>query len=250
MSAAGDDTRSINASFAAYVRHGWKLCAIGRGRKAPTYKRWNSPEKAAEIGSVADDLDGAGLLHAQSGTCALDIDALDKARPWFAERGVDIDALFADQQSVQISFGRPNRAKLLYRMRRPLRTVKPKGSGMELRCATADGESVQDVLPPTQHPDTKRPYEWKYAEPLIAHWSNLPPIPSSLLALWRSLTAGEPDARPVASKPQDAPIDFVRRAIYQYISTRGKEVSNYEDWLEIGMRMHKQTQGSMEALDI
>ena len=128
--------------FEDYAKHGWKLCAIDQGKKAPTYKGWNiTPIPSDAVGA----LHGVGLLHALSQTCALDIDNMNAARPWLAERGIDVDALLEADEAVQITSGRPGRAKLLYRMKRPLRTFKPPGSGLELRCATGEGHSVQDV---------------------------------------------------------------------------------------------------------
>jgi Primase C terminal 2 (PriCT-2)/Bifunctional DNA primase/polymerase, N-terminal/Family of unknown function (DUF5906) len=227
-------------SFKEYAAHGWRLCSIDRGHKAPLYANWNAPETAERIGAAAEGLEGAGLLHALSGTCALDIDYMESARPWLAERGVDIDALLAEPEAVRIDSGRPGRAKLLYRLKKPLRTLKPKGSGLELRCATADGKSVQDVLPPTIHPDTGKPYAWKYGDELIGHWSNLPPIPAALLALWR-------EATPALQKPTEAPhtraLDELRGLI------RGRDPNgSYDDWIKVGMALHHATGGAQEGL--
>lgn len=235
--------------FAEYIAAGWKLCGIDRGRKAPTYTGWNDADMAIKP-DAADGLDGAGLMHALSGTAALDIDDMESAKPWLLERGVDVDALMRDPTAVMISSGRPGRAKLLYRMSRPLRTLQPKGSGVELRCATADGASVQDVLPPTMHPDTKRPYVWKYGDPLVAHWSALPPIPPALLAMWRQLLAEIPADRIPQKGPVNTPIETVRKAIYQYIQSKHKSVTDHDDWLDVGMRLHEQTGGAQEGLDV
>lgn len=245
MSAEPNETQP-SPSFAEYAAHGWKLCGIDVGKKAPTYIGWN--EKPI-IEDAVGGLDGAGILHVLSGTAALDLDDLESARPWLLERGVDVDALLNDPAAVQITSGRNHRAKLLYRMKRPLRTVKPKDSGLELRCATADGKSVQDVLPPSIHPITKRPYEWKYNEPLLAHWSNPPPMPAKLLALWRDLLAELPDD-PMVPSHTDVPVDTVRKAISQYIQTHRKDVSDYTDWLDVGMRLHHQFGGNEIGLDI
>src|SRR5262249_37440491 len=138
-----------NPQFAEYAAHGWKLCAIEPGGKAPRYAGWNT--KPITEPNVAATLEGVGLLHALSGTCALDVDDKSAAIKWLVERGVDLDALWNAPDAVRISSGRPNRGKLLYRLSKPLRTIKPKESGIELRCATADGKSVQDVLPGTTH---------------------------------------------------------------------------------------------------
>lgn len=235
-------------SFAEYAAHGWKLCGIDKGRKAPTYPNWN--ENPIE-GEALDGLDGAGLLHALSGTCALDIDDMEAARPWLMERGVDVDALMSAPTAVMISSGRHNRAKLLYRMERPLRTLKPTGAGCELRCATADGKSVQDVLPPTIHPDTKRPYAWKYGDDLVAAWDALPPIPSSLLNAWRQLLAENPaDRRETTSPRIDASVERIRKAIYHHIQANDIDVTDHDEWLKVGMRLHEQTGGAREGLEI
>lgn len=234
--------------FADYIQHGWKLCSIDRGKKAPTYDDWNEPKQAAAIGEAAEGLDGAGLLHALSGTCAIDLDNLDTARPWFAERGVDIDELLNAADAVRIDSGRPGRAKLLYRMKRPLRTIKPEGAGLELRCATAQGKSVQDVLPPTQHPDTKKPYRWLFGEPLIGDWRNLPPIPASLLTVWRELAAGESTTPVQVPTGTDRPaIDLakLRRAAFRHSPD-----CEYPEWVKVCAQLNDGTGGSQEGLDI
>lgn len=238
-------------SFAEYAAAGWKLCGIDKGSKAPKYDDWNEPDKLEATTAAADGLEGAGLAHADSGTAALDIDDMEAARPWLAEHGVDVDALMADPRAVMISSGRYNRAKLLYRLKLPMRTLKPKGSGIELRCATDAGKSVQDVLPPTVHPDTKKPYAWKYGDPLVAHWSILPPLPASVLALWRNLLSEIPPKSERSTEPRsDASLITVKKAIYQFIEQNHKDVTDYDDWIEIGMRLNDQTGGAQEGLDI
>lgn len=220
-------------SFADYAKHGWKLCAIAKGKKLPDYAQWNQrpiPDDAV------DGLDGAGLLHALSGTCALDLDSLSKARPWLAERGVDIDALLNDERAVRVESGRTDRSKLLYKLSTPLRTLKPTDSGLELRCATTEGRSVQDVLPPTVHPITKRPYFWAYGEPLLGDWRNLPPIPASLLALWRQLTAEAPRIEQTGPTLQT-------KALEALIADRDPDCL-YDEWLKVGMAVHHETSGS------
>jgi hypothetical protein len=236
-------------SFPEYVAHGWALCGIDAGKKAPTYDNWNEPNMALSQ-EEAEGVDGAGLMHALSGTAALDIDNLEAARPWLAEHGIDVDALLKDVNAVKISSGRAGRAKLLYRMKFPMRTLKPKDSGLELRSATSDGKSVQDVLPPTVHPDTKKPYAWVYGDAMLGHWSNPPPIPAQLLALWRTLAAQAPASKTTAPQRTDATLETVRKAIYHYINSKQKDVTNYEDWIDVGMRLHDQTGGAQEGLEL
>lgn len=228
--------------FSDYVRHGWAICAIDRGLKAPTYAKWNERPIDAE---AADGIEGAGLLHVLSGTCALDIDNLDLARVWLAERGVDVDALLEAKDAVKISSGRRGRAKLLYRLKTPLRTFKPKGSGVELRCATLQGLSVQDVLPPTIHPDTHKPYEWQYGEPLLGDWGSLPAIPAALKAAWRELIAEEPAIPTTAGSDMGVELE----KLYKWIE--GKDPNaEYDDWIKVGAKLHHATSGAEEGLDI
>src|ERR1700743_3372529 len=137
-----------------YEAHGFKLCAIDPGQKSPKYTGWQKkPMQAEYIEATGANV---GLLHALSGTCVLDIDNMELARPWLTQWDISLDDLMASPDAVMISSGRSNRIKLLYRMTPPLRTLKPKGSGMEFRCATREGVSVQDVLPPSIHPDTRK----------------------------------------------------------------------------------------------
>lgn len=237
------------SEFAAYAAAGWKLCAIERGGKAPLYAGWNENP----IGHEALDA-GAGLLHALSGTCAVDVDNLQAATAWLEARGVDLAALLNAQDAVRVESGRPGRTKLLYRLKRPLRTYRPQGSGLELRCATAAGKSVQDVLPPSVHPKTNKPYRWVYPEPLIGHWSALPPLPANLLAVWRSL--GDTDLSAVSAPATDAPptaapvapavdLEALRKATFRHSPD-----APYDEWLKVGMQLHDGTRGAREGLEI
>ena len=231
------------SEFEEYVAHGWRLCAIERGQKLPRYPAWNTkPIPDDAVGG----LEGAGLLHALSGTCCIDVDSIDLARVWLAERGVDLDALLNDPYAVRIDSGRPERAKLLYSMKRPLRTFKPEGSGVELRCATANNTSVQDCLPPTIHPITKRSYQWFYPEPLLGDWRSLPPIPASLLAAWRTLIADgtESPAIPAAQKAPSVDLSKLVKAMHKHSPD-----CEYDEWLKIAMQLHDGTGGAQEGFD-
>lgn len=230
--------------FEEYAQAGWRLCAIERGSKLPKYPQWNSkPIPDDAVGG----LEGAGLLHALSGTCALDIDDINLARPWLLERGVDLDELLNASDSVRIDSGRPGRAKLLYKMRRPLRTFKPVGAGCELRCATATGSSVQDVLPPSCHPVTKRPYEWLYPEPLVGDWRSLPSVPASLLACWRGLIAGGDEESPALPAQNRPTIDLAKLA---RAAAKHSPDCEYDEWIKVGMQLHEGTGGAQEGFDI
>jgi hypothetical protein len=246
-------------SFRDYLIHGWKLCAIAPGFKGPTgsaAKGWNLPGNAITDPNRGPSLAGAGLLHTWSGTCAFDIDNMEVACAWLDKEGVDIEALLTARDAVQISSGREGRAKLLYRLPAPLASLKlaPYQSedkqktwhGFELRCATAEGFTVQDVLPPTIHPTTGRPYEWRYGDDLFGHWSNPPMIPDVLLALWKRELSGQ---KPAAAEPGtlQAPVgaefDEIRKVLEQY-----NPDDDHNEWVKIGMAIHHETGGSQAGL--
>jgi putative DNA primase/helicase len=176
-----------------YVAEGMALVGIPPRKKGPTAKGWNKAESVITDTERARALVGnVGIAHAYSTptTMALDIDELPKARAWFFERGVNLDALLADDDGVQISSGRPGRAKLIYRLPdgvAPIATKQitdPKTSDMvlEFRCATANGLTVQDVLPPSIHPETGQPYKWGGK----GDWRSIPEIPDQLMEIWQS----------------------------------------------------------------
>ena len=153
--------------LAEYVAHGWAIVPIPPGTKGPNGSGWNLRENCITTPEAAAKLNGgsnAGLAHAFSGTCALDVDQYEHARDWLAAKGIDLDGLLAADDAVQISSGRPNRAKLLFKLPagvEPLRSHKikaPDGAdALDFRCGTAKGTTVQDVLPPSVHPDPAGP---------------------------------------------------------------------------------------------
>lgn len=246
-------------SFRDYLLHGWKLCSINPGTKGPLRKGWNVRANAIDDPSRGPGLAGAGLCHAWSGTCALDVDDYGRAREWLTERGIDLDALLTDRRAVRIDSGRAERAKLLYALPTPLASLKlapyqlpDEKTGklktyhaLELRCATADGLTVQDVLPETIHPTTGMPYKWVYGDELFGHWSMLPPVPEALLALWIAELA------PVSSAPRVlvAPSGAAAAEIMALMESQDPD-ADYDTWIKNGQRIHHETQGSPEGFAI
>jgi Bifunctional DNA primase/polymerase, N-terminal len=178
---------------AQYIAAGWALCKIPLGEKGPTgfeATGWQLPHKAIRNAEAfGTEPSGTGLCHAWSGTCAFDIDDADKARAWLADHGIDLDALLLAEDAVQVRSGRDNRAKILYRLPATLNPldltlVQIKGELgekemiLEFRCATEKGTTSQDVLPPSIHPVTGKPYTW------LGDWRNLSVLPDELLTLW------------------------------------------------------------------
>ena len=228
--------------LAEYVRTaGWALVPIPPGKKGPVTARWNTREMCVRDPEIAEFLDGnVGLAHAYSGTCAVDVDDLAKSTAWLAERNIDLQALLDAPDAVRIE-SRPGRAKLLYRTAKPMPSFKLP-CGLELRCASSSGLTVQDVLPPSVHPDTERPYEWKYNRP-DGHWSRLPPVPAPILNLWQGLISSTAPERPRPPKAAGVQAPRLRALLDEHDPDAG-----YDQWLGVGMALHHETGGSNTGL--
>jgi hypothetical protein len=216
--------------FADYVRHGWKLCPVPPGTKGPRTTGWNEERNAITNPDVAIHMDGVGLCHAYSGTASLDVDDWGRARTWLQAQGVDLDALRDAPGSVQILSGVPNRGKMLFKLSAPMVSKTFAEGAFELRCGTAGGKTVQDVLPPSRHPSGRR-YEWK------GDWRNLPEFPVKLLEIWRTNVLQPSDDRDVQTGA-GAPAEL-RAAIL-----RRNPDDSYAEWVRTGMAIHHETGGS------
>ena len=169
---------------------GWYLVAIPAGTKGPTSFGWQKPERAISDPEQAQQYfernptHNVGLLHGASGTCAIDIDHVENTRIIFEGMGLDYDAILASAPRI---IGRKDRAKVLFKAPEGLSTHKiswpvegdPTKTEVvfELRAG-----AVQDVLPPSIHPDTQQPYTW--AGPSI--WDGLPELPPQVLTIWQN----------------------------------------------------------------
>lgn len=180
----------------AYLSRGWALVALAPGQKRPIAPGWNLPEnllrtREAAHAALADDRTGVGVHLAASGVCSLDLDALEDAT--IALHAVGVDATGALGQGWSVISGRPDKGRALYAapagalQHRRLRVPLPRDQWpdarrprfrvvLELRGGSAH---LQDVLPPSVHPDTRQPYR---ASPFPAV---MPPLPPGLAALWR-----------------------------------------------------------------
>lgn len=222
------------ASVDAYIRHGWSLVPIPLGTKGPRAKGWNTREAALRSQSDLPPSHGIGLAHAYSGTMALDIDDWSSASALLSEHGVSLADLYAAPDAVIIESGRAGRGKLLYAMPFGLalpskRVHRGEIVSYELRCATSAGLTVQDVLPPSIHPETLRPYQWAG----LGHWTRLPLIPDALLDMWRSMldadlhrTIGVRDGAGTSWGDIQSALDHVSPDLSR------------DDWISIGMALH------------
>jgi hypothetical protein len=230
----------INADL---LTSGLVLVPIPLGQKGPLMVNWNLRQNCLSDVAAACRLDGmnVGLAHAYctpSPTCAIDIDHYIQAKAWLATHGVDIEPLLHADDAVVIWSGKRLSLKLLYRLPLgipPFESKKINGpdgkSILEFRCATKDQKTVQDVLPPSIHPDGHQ-YQWIGAgSPLT-----LPTIPLSLIRVWGQLIAnrGRVSQRmfgtPATGNRQETPrqIALVTEAL-QYINAD----CPYETWRNI-----------------
>jgi hypothetical protein len=229
----------------SYVLHGFALVPIPSGLKGPKSKGWNEPENAITDPQKAADLVGnVGLAHlyCKHPTAVLDIDDYSLAKPWLAERGIDLDALLDAEDAVQISSGKPNRAKLLFQLPPAIKQFKTqqiidietKAMILEFRCASANGKTVQDLLPPSIHPETRQPYVWSGK----GDWRHLPVLPFNLSMIWREyesrskVDVQSPNiAAPDPSALSDLTIQHLRSALF---SMRSDERGL---WVRAGMAL-------------
>lgn len=229
--------------LAEYVRAGFVLVPIPLGMKGPVTHGWQRREQCITEPEIAEWLDGnVGLAHAYSGTCAIDVDNLDDARKWLADRQINLDELLAAPDAVRIE-SRPGRAKLIYRLTKPLPSFQVGDrNGLELRCTNSKHTTMQDVLPPSIHPDTGQPYAWKYNTP-EAHWSKLPTLPANLYNVWASLIAPTAPKIPRAPREAGATAAKLRALLEGWSPDMG-----YHEWLGVGMALHHETNGSTLGL--
>ena len=220
------------ASVDAYIRHGWSLVAIPPGTKGPNSKGWNQKANALSSQASLPPGFGIGLAHAYSGTMALDIDDWDRAAFELMLNGINLQALYDAPDAVIVDSGRQGRGKLLYSMPFGLALTSKKividGTTVyELRCGTTNGLTVQDILPPSIHPDTQQPYRWAGK----GHWSRLPQIPMNLLDFWMSLLHTE------KSEPMKLEVSDTWDEVKQMLSFINPDCSRQE-WIAAGMAIH------------
>ena len=191
-------------------RFGLKLVPL-RG-KVPIGAGWNldanliSTAMAAEQHWTQNPADNVGVCLEPSGLCSLDADSPNEARQVLGAEGIDLDGLMTTTPTIigrapRLEFQAPQDFRLS-----PKAVAWPRRSPDEkpLTVLELRAGRVQDVLPPSIHPSTRRPYQW--LTPPVAEF---PPLPQSLLALWLDFDAFRRRARnrcPWAEPEPDVPI--------------------------------------------
>lgn len=226
-------------SIAGYLAHGWYLVEIEPGTKGPRRRGWQKKENMTSQGKPIHPFNGFGLAHAYSGTMALDIDDFFRASLELATRGINLHELYNASDAVVIDSGRPGHGKLLYAMpfgaslpSKKLIDTDSQGrryNYLDFRCGTANGLTMQDVLPPTLHSDTNQPYRWAGR----GHWSRLPVIPDALLHFWMDLLEQDKQRSIGIEGSVDTSWDEIHQALH-YISPD----CSRDEWIQVGMALH------------
>ena len=214
----GEGVSILTPNLTRYLELGFALTFFRYGTKYPTHEDWqNKPvTRPDQLEPFLHTPHNVGILHGYSGTACLDIDHENYARTALAAVGVDLDALLKGpdhkirgKRGLKPLFIEPKGVTLDYHVLRwPHPTEKDKrgrpkpATVLELRA----GHGRQDVLPPSTHPDTGRPYTWHPDPPQTRE--DIPEVSGELLALWQNYDALEPfllSACPWYEKPAPLP---------------------------------------------
>ena len=195
------------AQWAARYIERFNAALVPLDGKRPLGEAWNADENLIRTAEAARGYwtrhphRNMGACLEPSGFVSIDADYLDGARQVLAAEGVELDALMRETPTI---IGRAPR----------LEFKAPKvvlGRKSVVWPARAEGEKpitvlefragrVQDVLPPSMHPDTGLPYRW-----LTPPVDGFPPLPDSLLHLWLDFDAFKHRARNLCAWAQPEP---------------------------------------------
>ena len=177
-----------------YIDLGWALVPIPAGTKGPNQPGWNlrknlvTTKEGCEFWKDHRDWN-IGVQLEESNIVVLDIDNIEYTKLLFFDFGLDYDDILRDAPRI---LGRDGHDKALFRAPpddlkfskvvwpHPTeiheKTGRPKTiTVLELRCG-----AVQDVLPPSVHPDTQREYQW-----INKPYDAIPELPKEILTIWK-----------------------------------------------------------------
>jgi hypothetical protein len=212
-------TRPISWYARRYVeRFGMALVPVDPMSKFPSATDWGNrvitdPDQAEAFYTKHPDWNMGAALY-QSRLCSLDIDCAESFAEILAEYGIDDDltkypTIQGRDKGSRIMFRVPEGVSLPYqKLNWPVKDGSKQYTVFELRSAT-DGKARQDVLPPSTHPDTGKPYKW-ITQP-VDKW---PEPPAWLMAMWQAWDKFKPQlqaACPWAEKPQTSRVPAQRQ---------------------------------------
>lgn len=212
-------------------RFGMHLIPLQPKSKLPVQNDWghNTLSDAAQASSYFEQhtTHNIGVALGPSRLCSLDIDCLDSFRTICENFGIDLGQLIRDTPTIQgaskgmrLMFRVPDGIELPYAKLNWKRDDADAKSFtvFELRAASGDKQRF-DVLPPSIHPDTLKPYKW-ITQP-AEQW---PEPPRWLVAMWTDFDKFKPQMQamcPWLPAPEPAP---VRRSAPADTNTQGGSV--------------------------
>jgi|TARA_B110000971_G_scaffold51973_1_gene52664 hypothetical protein len=229
---------------------------IPAGMKGPITAGWNQRASCITDVTEAHKLSGnVGIAHAycETPTCAVDIDDGKETLSYLSKMGIDLKSILTHKNTAVMWSGRPNSLKAIFRLPEglgPLLTMTVKVNGkviLEFRCATAEGKTVQDVIPPSTHP-TGTSYRW-----LQGSLEILTVLPDELLNIWQELIRADQTKTRAQNKPKTAwcapaPLTPREIAILKDQLTYIDPACDYDTWRNVGFAIL--STGQPDAEDI
>jgi RecA-family ATPase len=208
--------------LSVYDTHAPKLLAIGAhplviapGTKKPAYAGWTDPGKEAVTVPQPDAGIGARLGKQANGTYLVAIDwdndeaalaALEKFPPAVMKEGA-------------------RGLTMIYKSYTPVSSRDFQAKGVTVVQVLSDGR--QSVLPPSIHPDTKRPYVWtsKFSLYDLPHIDDLPSLPHDYLERIEKIIA------PLGYQPEPEKTKFESDNPSPYQELNDLALRNLEAWV-------------------
>lgn len=195
------------ADLTHYLELGFALVHVPSGTKGPHSNGWQDHPitKEADAVMVWRDGGGIGLHHAESRTAVLDIDHPEWAARALAAVDINLESLLAapgpkirGAKGLKPIYQVPDGLELS----RKVLAWKAPGAPKAVTVFELRAGKTQDLLPPSVHPDTHKPYTWEPASP--ERRGDFPELPGELRALWEDWGQLKPvlnKAQPWAASP-------------------------------------------------
>ena len=252
-------TNSVSWYAGRYAsRFGMHLIPLQSKSKLPVQNDWghNTLSDPAQASGYFDKhpTQNIGVALGPSRLCSLDIDCLDSFRTICENFGIDLGQLIRDTPTIQgsskgmrLMFRVPDGVELPYAKLNWKRDDEDAKSFtvFELRAASGDKQRF-DVLPPSIHPDTLKPYAWvtqpsdTWPTPprwLMAMWTDFDKFKSQMQAMcpWLPVPAPvpAPAARSTATSGDHSGLSVIDA--YNAANDLASELSRY-GYKQIGSR--------------
>ncbi len=155
----GKKKDELSALVKQYKKLGFSLVLLKKGSKTPIRAGWNNMSDSDAIPAGYN----VGLKHYFSATCCIDIDNIKALKK--GQEGKLLWKCFKKHPGIRFTSGKKNRVKILYALDtgEAFNSVPLPNNAGSIHNATQGlnnrPRSVQDVLPPSLHPEGTR-YRW------------------------------------------------------------------------------------------